>query len=383
MKIIHFRLSLVRKLLVMFVTVNCLLTASSYPQYILAEFLQSQVENSSNTGLTISTGQSNFSVSPHPSLLCYLSPLLSSLLSSSGSHSTIIIPSSSVTTLPLVMQLLYTGQCQCTQEGQVEDVSQLIVLLGLNMKIDMVACCSSSYEGGKTAEDTLFLSCENPLYKDNASYSNENIRIMTEDALEIGDQHIEVNEESLKTGKTLNDVEIKINSKMKPNHYLCDQCDYITKQQGHLKRHIRAKHIDRFECKLCEKTYSMAEALYRHVKSIHEEQSFTCPHCDYIAKKKGLLKRHIGAKHSLERFECKLCEKTYSMAVALNRHVKSIHEKKSYKCPQCSYVSSRQDVLKCHIKCKHSQETVICDECGYQAATKMLLKKHKRRAHEG
>ena len=138
LKMISFRLI---QLVIMLVTVNCLLTASSYPEYILAELIQSLATTSHGGLLTLSTGQSNSNL--HPSILCYLSPLVSSLLSSSCcSPSTIILPSSSATALPLVIQLLYEGQCQGTP-GQIEDVSQLLILLGLNMSVVMVPCSSS------------------------------------------------------------------------------------------------------------------------------------------------------------------------------------------------------------------------------------------------
>ena len=408
-------------------TVNCLLTASSYPEYILAELIQQSLENSSHGGLTLSTGQSKC-ISVHPSLLCYLSPLVSSLLSAACSSSTIILPSSSATALPLVKQLLYKGQCQGTP-GQVDDVSQLLSLLGLNMKIEIVPC--SSDDGGRIAEDTLFLSCENTLER--ATASNENDRVMSDTFEVLGlplnetysqeqftsiivsaedgfnTNTMDLNEMDCDTADILlSDEDVDTKSlvitelvltdsygKCRKKCYPCNQCKYKATQKSNLKRHIQVKHEENerkspnVEEKICKDSDGSLNPINDVkikcllTKSNLKPDQFPCYQCDYIAKQNSHLKRHIGAKHSLERFECNLCEKNFSLREALYRHVLSIHENRSYSCPECHFASTRQESLKYHIQCKHSKETFTCDECGHQASTNRLIEKHKRRVHEG
>eukprot|EP00092_Neocalanus_flemingeri_P001916 GFUD01002046.1.p1 GENE.GFUD01002046.1~~GFUD01002046.1.p1 ORF type:complete len:620 (-),score=114.31 GFUD01002046.1:44-1903(-) len=144
--------------------------------------------------------------------------------------------------------------------------------------------------------------------------------------------------------------------------YPCNHCGYVAKQKGHLKHHNQVKHFE--------------------LEGLKQEQ-YPCNQCDYIATQNGHLKRHVLAKHSLERFECKLCMKTFALKDGLHRHVINFHENQTYPCPECKFVASRSDSLKYHIQFRHSEEKAICDECGYQAATMRLIKKHKLRKHEG
>jgi len=420
----------------MLVSVNCLLTASSYPQYILAELMQFS-NSSTHSGLTLSTGQANSSVSLHASLLCQFSPLLYSLLPSSDSPFTILLPSSSPTTLRLVMQLLYDGQCQGTKD-QFEDVKQLLNLLGLNIKVEIDVYGNNSDPCSKIGGDVLFQSCDNSLVKADAffdnysaiskaaqdqntfqlqglpldeTYSQElftSISVSAEDAfntedldnmdLETADILIseeEVNKKSLEITEL---VPKEIVRKCRKMCYACNYCKYKGTNKSNLNRHIHIKHMkkEEKESNVGEMNYADGEHFETtskediHIKtecpqfnSDLKPDQFPCDLCDYIAKQKGHLKRHIRAKHSLDRFECNLCEKTFSLNESLNRHIKSFHEQRSYTCPECEFVTTREENLKYHVKCQHSMETFICDQCGHEASTERRIMRHKRRVHEG
>ena len=50
-------------------------------------------------------------------------------------------------------------------------------------------------------------------------------------------------------------------------------------------------------------------------------KSFPCYNCEYVATQNGHLKRHVIAKHSGERLECKSCGKKFTLKESLRRHV--------------------------------------------------------------
>ena len=51
-------------------------------------------------------------------------------------------------------------------------------------------------------------------------------------------------------------------------------------------------------------------------------KSFPCYNCEYVATQNGHLKRHVTAKHSGEGFECKSCGKKFTLNESLRRHDK-------------------------------------------------------------
>ena len=54
--------------------------------------------------------------------------------------------------------------------------------------------------------------------------------------------------------------------------YPCEQCDYKTKDQNHLKRHIQTVHegIRRFPCNHCDYQAKRKDSLVSHFRGVHE-----------------------------------------------------------------------------------------------------------------
>ena len=85
-------------------------------------------------------------------------------------------------------------------------------------------------------------------------------------------------------------------------------------------------------------------------------KSFPCYNCEYVATQNGHLKRHVIAKHSGERLECKSCGKKFTLKESLRRHVKEVHGNQMFlPCPECDFVGRRQDSLNYHLQWKHCE----------------------------
>ena len=81
-------------------------------------------------------------------------------------------------------------------------------------------------------------------------------------------------------------------------------------------------------------------------------KSFPCYNCEYVATQNGHLKRHVIAKHSGERFECKLYGKKFTLNKSLRCHVNEVHGNQIFPCPECDFVGRRQDSLNVVMKLK-------------------------------
>ena len=52
--------------------------------------------------------------------------------------------------------------------------------------------------------------------------------------------------------------------------WCCTDCDYVTNNSGHLRRHIESQHLDYFySCDICGKQTKTKNALYMHKTRSH------------------------------------------------------------------------------------------------------------------
>ena len=89
----------------------------------------------------------------------------------------------------------------------------------------------------------------------------------------------------------------KTQTQAKSKKYACQDCDYSTTQNGHLRRHWTAKHTqERFKCDLCGSTFTIANTLSRHIASKHNGLTFKCAvdECSYTALCSYQLLKIIG-----------------------------------------------------------------------------------------
>ena len=70
--------------------------------------------------------------------------------------------------------------------------------------------------------------------------------------------------------------------KMKRDHFLCDQCEFKSRQKSHLIRHKESKHEGiKYHCNQCDLKFTQKDGLNRHVKTIHEGVRYQCNRCEY------------------------------------------------------------------------------------------------------
>ena len=89
------------------------------------------------------------------------------------------------------------------------------------------------------------------------------------------------------------------------SRFECDYCNYMSIYKGHLRRHIRCKHLDvtdvsgaKYKCEKCGNAYFHKRTLRSHkMYECNQKPSFACNYCDHKASLKGNLFQHIKRRH--------------------------------------------------------------------------------------
>uniref|UniRef100_A0A671QPL1 Putative transcription factor Ovo-like 1 n=1 Tax=Sinocyclocheilus anshuiensis TaxID=1608454 RepID=A0A671QPL1_9TELE len=117
-------------------------------------------------------------------------------------------------------------------------------------------------------------------------------------------------------------------------------------------------------CQVCQKTFTTARMLKRHVKCHSETKKYSCEHCGKGFNDAFDLKRHVRTHTGVRPYKCTLCVKAFTQRCSLESHLRKIHavtQQYAYK--------ERRDKL------------YVCEECGLTAQTRNGLQNHLLAGH--
>ena len=142
-----------------------------------------------------------------------------------------------------------------------------------------------------------------------------------------------------------------------------------------------------FTCPQCARTYSRADSLQTHFRTVHQgRKDYPCLPCGRAFSQIGSLRRHNAAFHSEKpKQQCDLCT-TFSTHVKaeLERHHKRVHEKqRDHACKHagCVFTAfSNGDVLQ-HVYAVHLAAGSKCPHCPTRMARQGDLNRHVREVH--
>uniref|UniRef100_A0A3Q3BRP5 Zinc finger protein 407 n=1 Tax=Kryptolebias marmoratus TaxID=37003 RepID=A0A3Q3BRP5_KRYMA len=169
---------------------------------------------------------------------------------------------------------------------------------------------------------------------------------------------------------------------------VCKYCGKVCKSSNSMAflAHIRTHTSKPFMCKICNFATAQLGDARNHVKRHLGMREYKCDICWAFVMKKHL-NIHLLGKHGVgqrkEKFECELCDRSFSEKWALNNHMKLHNGEKPYKCawPSCHYAFLNLSAMKDHYR-THTEKSYLCDLCGFAGGTRHALTKHRRQHTE-
>ncbi|XP_074657237.1 uncharacterized protein LOC141910398 [Tubulanus polymorphus] len=160
----------------------------------------------------------------------------------------------------------------------------------------------------------------------------------------------------------------------------CPHCDYTSRTEGRLKRHIKDFHSEVppesfagqksqrtpgrpkvYRCKQCEFTATTKVEFWVHARThIKDDKVLQCPKCPFVTEYKHHLEYHLRNHFGSKPFKCSKCNYSCVNKSMLNSHMKSHTNVYQYRCADCTYATKYCHSLKLHLrKYNHKPATIL------------------------
>lgn len=169
-----------------------------------------------------------------------------------------------------------------------------------------------------------------------------------------------------------------VHSDRKPESHVCHVCAKTFATRTGLNEHMATIHQprerDQVQCAECGKWLMNARCLKSHMV-LHSHLTYNCHNCEYSTKKQMLLKRHLLSQHSDEKPHiCETCGKTFKLKRALTVHVAQHNTTKSFKCTFCERVFASSTNFYTHRKNLHPVELQAMKEAELEEQRQKRIK---------
>ncbi|KAJ8929736.1 hypothetical protein NQ314_017551 [Rhamnusium bicolor] len=167
----------------------------------------------------------------------------------------------------------------------------------------------------------------------------------------------------------------------------CPACQEMCTTMSQLDRHARMKHegLKVHKCKVCNKEFSRANHLKRHVTSHSSVKPFRCTVCTKSFNRRDHLNQHQKLHERQNDYECNICQKPFNRADHLAKHRASKHgigEKimgeKKYECPLCNKGFTTEKYRDVHVNGHNGQKEYQCKVCEKTFLSKSHLTEHMK-----
>uniref|UniRef100_A0A8D8PR15 Zinc finger protein 845 n=1 Tax=Cacopsylla melanoneura TaxID=428564 RepID=A0A8D8PR15_9HEMI len=145
---------------------------------------------------------------------------------------------------------------------------------------------------------------------------------------------------------------------------------------------LTIKERKRYNCKLCDRSYTKSASLSAHVKTNHLGVMFKCPHCEKEFAQKHGLKNHVSNIHEGVIYECSVCNKVYQHKISLRLHMKQ-HNGEEFRCRVCLNKFAYKETLNNHMVTQHGEAQHKCSLCGKKFEKRKFLLTHIEIEHPG
>lgn len=175
--------------------------------------------------------------------------------------------------------------------------------------------------------------------------------------------------------------------------YVCDQCNKGFTFRFELAKHVRCIHNSQsFRCDRCKRTFT-AEDVYKVHKEHHDMGiGITCKECGNLYETQGHYEQHMQTHSKELLYECVTCKKRFALTRSLNLH-RLTHDKHrtprfrayngnrnwDYCCELCNIYFKYGSSLVAHRVCTHGNgPQTDCPYCDKKFNSKLTLSMHIR-----
>ena len=142
----------------------------------------------------------------------------------------------------------------------------------------------------------------------------------------------------------------------KDEGHICKLCNAVFEHKADLETHFET-HNTGLTCTLCGLKFPTQSKLLQHGYAHAGKKPYICEFCDAVFGQKGHLKRHMARKHPEEKiFECFLCDASFVLQDDLEKHQKVHSASTNIQCKYCKIPFASIVTLSMHIAQEHSQE---------------------------
>ncbi|XP_067873842.1 zinc finger protein 710a isoform X2 [Heterodontus francisci] len=138
----------------------------------------------------------------------------------------------------------------------------------------------------------------------------------------------------------------------------------------------------RWQCRLCEKSYTSKYNLVTHILGHSGIKPHECQHCHKLFKQPSHLQMHLLTHEGIRPHKCEVCDKAFTQTSHLKRHMLLHTDIKPYSCRVCGRGFAYPSELKAHEAKHENGRCHVCIECGLDFVTLIQLKRHLV-AHQG
>uniref|UniRef100_UPI00398EC318 zinc finger protein 710a isoform X1 n=1 Tax=Pristiophorus japonicus TaxID=55135 RepID=UPI00398EC318 len=138
----------------------------------------------------------------------------------------------------------------------------------------------------------------------------------------------------------------------------------------------------RWQCRLCEKSYTSKYNLVTHILGHSGIKPHECQHCHKLFKQPSHLQMHLLTHEGIRPHKCEVCDKAFTQTSHLKRHMLLHTDIKPYSCRVCGRGFAYPSELKAHEAKHENGRCHVCIECGMDFVTLIQLKRHLV-AHQG